>query len=45
MPVVGIAIGAGLNARLLSNLASDAEHPYRERCLREKHDWRRWTSP
>jgi len=38
VPVVGIAIGAGLNARLLSNLTSDAEHLYRERFLREKHN-------
>ncbi|WP_197289486.1 EcsC family protein [Saccharothrix sp. NRRL B-16348] len=38
VPVVGIAIGAGLNARLLSNLAGDAEHLYRERFLREKHN-------
>lgn len=37
VPVVGIVIGAGLNARLLSNLTSDAEHLYRERFLREKH--------
>ncbi|WIX82880.1 EcsC family protein [Amycolatopsis carbonis] len=38
VPVLGIAIGAGLNARLLSNLTSDAEHLYRERFLREKHN-------
>jgi hypothetical protein len=38
VPVVGIVIGAGLNALLLSNLTSDAEHLYRERFLREKHD-------
>ncbi len=38
VPVVGVAIGAGLNARLLSNLTSDAEHLYRERFLREKHN-------
>lgn len=37
VPVVGIVIGAGLNARLLSNLTSDAEHLYRERFLREKY--------
>lgn len=36
VPVLGIVIGAGLNARLLSNLTSDAEHLYRERFLREK---------
>ncbi len=38
VPVVGIAIGAGLNARLLSNLTRDAENLYRERFLREKHN-------
>ncbi|SEF36315.1 EcsC protein family protein [Amycolatopsis pretoriensis] len=38
VPVVGIVIGAGLNARLLSKLTSDAEHLYRERFLREKYD-------
>jgi hypothetical protein len=37
VPVVGIMIGAGLNARLLSNLTSDAQHLYRKRFLREKH--------
>ncbi|WP_156757638.1 EcsC family protein [Actinokineospora pegani] len=37
VPVVGVVIGAGLNARLLSNLTSDAEHLYRERFLREKY--------
>ncbi|MFD0201409.1 MULTISPECIES: EcsC family protein [Saccharothrix] len=37
VPVVGIVIGAELNARLLSNLTRDAEHLYRERFLREKH--------
>lgn len=37
VPLVGVAIGAGLNARLLSNVTSDAEHLYRERFLREKH--------
>src|SRR4051812_26659687 len=38
VPVLGIAIGAGLNARLLHNLTEDAEHLYRERFLREKYD-------
>lgn len=38
VPVLGVAIGAGLNARLLHNLTEDAEHLYRERFLREKHD-------
>ncbi|WP_410594223.1 EcsC family protein [Amycolatopsis sp. lyj-23] len=40
VPVVGIVIGAGLNARLLHNLTEDAEYLYRERFLREKHDLR-----
>jgi hypothetical protein len=38
VPVLGIAIGAGLNARLLHNLTEDAEHLYRERFLREKYN-------
>jgi hypothetical protein len=37
VPVVGIMIGAGLNARLLSRITDDAEHLYRERFLREKY--------
>ncbi|WP_152603650.1 EcsC family protein [Amycolatopsis rifamycinica] len=37
VPVLGIVIGAGLNARLLHNLTEDAEQLYRERFLREKH--------
>ena len=37
VPVVGIVIGARLNARLLSNLTSDAEHLYREWFLREEY--------
>ncbi|MEV4055981.1 EcsC family protein [Amycolatopsis sp. NPDC049688] len=37
VPVLGVAIGAGLNAKLLHNLTDDAEHLYRERFLREKH--------
>ncbi|MFJ1763127.1 EcsC family protein [Amycolatopsis sp. NPDC088138] len=37
VPVLGIAIGAGLNARMLHNLTEDAEHLYRERFLRDKH--------
>ncbi|WP_158632661.1 EcsC family protein [Amycolatopsis sp. WAC 01416] len=40
VPVVGIVIGAGLNAQLLKNLTNDAEHLYRERFLREKHGLR-----
>jgi hypothetical protein len=38
VPVLGIAIGAGINARLLHNLSEDAENLYRERFLREKHN-------
>jgi EcsC protein family len=37
VPVFGIAIGAGLNAQLLANVTSDAEHLYRERFLRDKY--------
>jgi len=37
VPVAGIVIGAGLNARLLANIADDAHHLYRERFLREKY--------
>ena len=37
VPVVGIVVGAGLNARILARVTSDAEHLYRERFLREKH--------
>ncbi len=37
VPGVGIALGAGLNARTLSRVVDDAEHLYRERFLREKY--------
>lgn len=37
LPIVGIVIGAGLNAELLARVASDADHLYRERFLREKY--------
>jgi hypothetical protein len=37
VPVVGIIIGAGLNARMLAKVTSDAEHLYRERFLRERY--------
>ena len=37
IPVAGIAIGAGLNARLLAKIVDDADHLYRERFLREKY--------
>jgi EcsC family protein len=40
VPVLGIAIGAGLNAKLLHTVTSDAEHLHRERFLREKHSLR-----
>ena len=38
VPVIDIAIDAGLNARLLSTLISDAENLYRGRFLREKQN-------
>jgi hypothetical protein len=37
IPVVGVVLGAGLNARLLSKIADDADHLYRERFLRDKY--------
>ena len=37
VPVAGVVIGAGLNARLLSRIVDDAEHLYRERFLRERY--------
>lgn len=37
VPVVGVAIGAGLNARTLARVVDDAEHTYMERFLREKY--------
>lgn len=37
VPVVGVAIGAGLNARALARVVDDAEHLYLERHLREKY--------
>ena len=37
IPVAGIVIGAGLNAKLLSRIVDDAEHLYRERFLRERY--------
>lgn len=37
VPGVGIALGAGLNARTLSRVVDDAEHLYRERFLQEKY--------
>jgi hypothetical protein len=38
VPLIGIAIGAGLNARLVSTTATDANHLYRGRFLREKYN-------
>lgn len=37
VPVLGIALGAGLNARMLSTVIDDAHHFYRERFLKEKY--------
>lgn len=37
VPVVGILVGAGLNATTVSNVAEAAEMLYRERFLREKY--------
>lgn len=37
IPVAGVVIGAGLNARLLSRITDDADHLYRERFLRETY--------
>jgi hypothetical protein len=37
VPVVGIVVGAGLNARALARVVDDAEHLYLERFLREKY--------
>ncbi|MGH3620371.1 MAG: EcsC family protein [Sciscionella sp.] len=37
IPVAGILIGAGLNARTLAQIADEADHLYRERFLRERY--------
>jgi len=37
VPVVGVLIGAGLNALMLSRVVDDAEHAYRKRHLQEKY--------
>jgi hypothetical protein len=37
VPIAGILIGAGLNARMLNKLAVDADRLYRERFLRDKY--------
>ena len=37
VPVVGAIVGAGMNASLISSVADDADHIYRERFLRERY--------
>jgi EcsC protein family len=37
VPVIGIAIGAGMNAQLLQRITDDADHLYRERLLRDRY--------
>lgn len=37
VPVVGVAIGAGMNTRFLRRITDDAEHLYRERFLRDRY--------
>ncbi|HEX6347506.1 EcsC family protein [Umezawaea sp.] len=37
VPVVGVLIGAGMNAKTLSRVVDDAEHAYRKRHLQEKY--------
>lgn len=37
VPVLGVVIGAGLNATLLRTIVDDAEHVYRERYLRDRY--------
>jgi len=37
VPVIGIVVGAGLNAHMLDKLTTDADCLYRERFLREKY--------
>jgi hypothetical protein len=38
VPLAGVVIGAGLNARMLARVADEANYLYRERFLREKYD-------
>lgn len=45
VPVVGIVVGAGLNAKTISGVADAAEHVYRERFLREKFGMPEDTGP
>lgn len=37
VPVIGVVLGAGLNARVMTSVIDDADHVYRERFLREKY--------
>jgi hypothetical protein len=37
IPAVGVVVGAGLNARMLDRLTTDADRLYRERFLRDKY--------
>ena len=37
VPFIGIALGAGMNARLLASVTEDADYVYRERFLRERY--------
>lgn len=37
VPVLGVVIGAGMNAALLRTIVDDAEHVYRERYLRDRY--------
>ncbi len=37
IPVIGVAVGAGMNARMLSAVADASDHFYRERFLRDKY--------
>lgn len=45
IPVAGILIGAGLNARTLAQIADEADHLYRERFLRERYGFEPDTPP
>ncbi len=37
VPVVGVLLGAGMNAKLFMGVTDDAEHIYRERFLRDRY--------
>ncbi|WP_406832824.1 EcsC family protein [Pedococcus sp. KACC 23699] len=45
VPVIGTVLGAGMNARLLGDVTSDANFIYRERFLRERYGLSPSTSP